>query len=536
MSSTKFIFVTGGVISSLGKGLTTASLGRILKSKGFNVTALKFDPYINVDAGTMNPYQHGEVFVTEDGAETDLDLGHYERFLDVNLSAINNVTTGKIYSSVIKKEREGKYLGSTVQIIPHITEEIKESIKLVARETKADVVLVEIGGTVGDIEGLPFLEAARQFRKDVGRDNVIYLHVTLVPSLFPTGELKTKPTQHSVKELRSIGIQPDIILCRARTKLPKSIREKIALFTDVEPEAVITGVDVEDLYAIPLYFEEEGLGDLVCKLLGLENRNSDLEDWKRMVNRELNGEVNITILGKYVTLPDAYISVVQALKHATRFYGVKLNIRWVESDKVNAENVEEVLKGTEGLLVPGGFGARGVEGMIEGIRWARKNNIPFLGLCLGLQCAVIEFARSIGLKYANSSEFDENTPDPVIDLMPNQKNISEKGGTMRLGAYPCVLDKSSMSYKYYQQELIYERHRHRYEVNNKYRELFEKHGLKIAGTSPDGELVEIIEIPSHPFFVATQFHPEYKSRPLNPHPLFKGFIENVIKEKEKKNG
>jgi CTP synthase len=533
MKDTKFIFITGGVISSLGKGLTTASLGRILKSRGFKVTALKFDPYINVDAGTMNPYQHGEVFVTEDGAETDLDLGHYERFLDVNLTALNNVTTGKIYSRVIKKEREGKYLGSTVQIIPHITEEIKESIKVLANETQADVVLVEIGGTVGDIEGLPFLEAARQFRKDVGKDNVIYLHVTLVPSLFPTGELKTKPTQHSVKELRSIGIQPDIILCRAKNKLPKSIREKIALFTDVEPEAVISGVDVNDIYAIPLYFEEEGLGDLVCNILGLEKRESDLRDWAEMVNKKLEGEINVTILGKYVTLPDAYLSVVQALNHAARFYGVKLNIRWIESDKVNSLNVEEVLKGTEGLLVPGGFGARGVEGMIEGIRWARINKVPFLGLCLGLQCAVIEFARSIGLKDANSSEFDENTKDPVIDLMPDQKNIQDKGGTMRLGAYPCVINKSSLAYKYYQQEIVYERHRHRYEFNNKYRELFEKNGLKIVGTSPDGRLVEMIELADHPWFVATQFHPEYKSRPLNPHPLFKGFVETIIKEKVK---
>jgi len=533
MKDTKFIFITGGVISSLGKGLTTASLGRILKSRGFKVTALKFDPYINVDAGTMNPYQHGEVFVTEDGAETDLDLGHYERFLDVNLTALNNVTTGKIYSRVIKKEREGKYLGSTVQIIPHITEEIKESIKVLANETQADVVLVEIGGTVGDIEGLPFLEAARQFRKDVGKDNVIYLHVTLVPSLFPTGELKTKPTQHSVKELRSIGIQPDIILCRAKNKLPKSIREKIALFTDVEPEAVISGVDVNDIYAIPLYFEEEGLGDLVCNILGLEKRESDLRDWAEMVNKKLEGEINVTILGKYVTLPDAYLSVVQALNHAARFYGVKLNIRWIESDKVNSLNVEEVLKGTEGVLVPGGFGARGVEGMIEGIRWARTNKVPFLGLCLGLQCAVIEFARSIGLKDANSSEFDENTKDPVIDLMPDQKNIQDKGGTMRLGAYPCVINKSSLAYKYYQQEIVYERHRHRYEFNNKYRELFEKKGLKIVGTSPDGRLVEMIELADHPWFVATQFHPEYKSRPLNPHPLFKGFVETIIKEKVK---
>lgn len=376
------------------------------------------------------------------------------------------------------------------------------------------------------------MEAARQFRKEVGRENVIYLHVTLVPSLFPTGELKTKPTQHSVKELRSIGIQPDIILCRARTKLPKGIREKIALFTDVEPEAVITGVDVEDIYTIPLSFEEEGLGDLACRFLELENRKSHLEDWEKMVNKELNGEVNITILGKYVSLPDAYLSVVQALKHATRYYGVKLNSRLVESDKVNSNTVEEALKGTDGLLVPGGFGTRGIEGMVEGIRWARINKVPFLGLCLGLQCAVIEFAQSFGLKYANSSEFDENTPDPVIDLMPDQKDLKNKGGTMRLGAYPCVLDKDSLAYKCYQQDIVYERHRHRYEVNNEYREFFRENGLKISGTSPDGNLIEIIELVDHPWFVATQFHPEYKSRPLNPHPLFKGFIESVIKEKK----
>jgi CTP synthase len=529
----KYIIITGGVISSLGKGLTTASLGRILKSKGFSVTALKFDPYINVDAGTMNPYQHGEVFVTEDGAETDLDLGHYERFLDVDLSAINNVTTGKIYSNVIKKEREGKYLGSTVQIIPHITEEIKASILRVSQETKADVVLVEIGGTVGDIEGLPFLEAVRQFKKNVGKENLIYIHVTLVPSLFPTGELKTKPTQHSVKELRSIGIQPDIILCRAKTKLPRSIREKIALFTDVEPDAVISGVDVDDIYSIPLHFEEEGMGDLVCELLGLDNRQSDLKDWKEMVNKPLYGEVNITILGKYTSLPDAYISVVQALKHSTKYLGVKLNIKWIESDKVNSENVNDVLKGTEGLLVPGGFGARGIEGMIEGIRWARKNNIPFLGLCLGLQCAVIEFSRSIGLKDANSSEFDENTPYPVIDLMPNQKNIEEKGGTMRLGAYPCKIKKNSLAYKCYNKDIVYERHRHRYEVNNKFREILENNGLVFSGVSPNEELIEIIELRDHPFFIATQFHPEYKSRPLKPHPLFLGFIKAIL---EMKNG
>ncbi len=529
---TKYIIITGGVISSLGKGLTTASLGRILKSKGFSVTALKFDPYINVDAGTMNPYQHGEVFVTEDGTETDLDLGHYERFLDVNLSSINNVTTGKIYSNVINKEREGKYLGSTVQIIPHITEEIKASILRVAEETKVDIVLVEIGGTVGDIEGLPFLEAVRQFRKDVGRQNLIYIHVTLVPSLFPTGELKTKPTQHSVKELRSIGIQPDIILCRAKEKLPKNIREKIALFTDVEPEAVISGVDVNDIYSIPLYFEEEGMGNLVCNLLGLENRESDLREWREMVNKSLDGEVNVTILGKYTTLPDAYLSVVQALKHSTRYLGVKLNLKWIESDNVNSNNVDEVLKGTEGLLVPGGFGARGIEGMIEGIRWARKNNIPFLGLCLGLQCAVIEFARSIGLRNANSREFDENTLYPVIDLMPNQRELKAKGGTMRLGAYPCVIDKNSLAYQCYQKELVYERHRHRYEVNNRFRSILENHGLKFSGLSPNGELIEIIELRDHPFFVATQFHPEYKSRPLNPHPLFLGFIKAILKEKK----
>ncbi|MCS7201653.1 MAG: CTP synthase [Dictyoglomus sp.] len=529
---TKYIIITGGVISSLGKGLTTASLGRILKSKGFSVTALKFDPYINVDAGTMNPYQHGEVFVTEDGAETDLDLGHYERFLDVNLSSINNVTTGKIYSNVINKEREGKYLGSTVQIIPHITEEIKLSILRVAEETKADIVLVEIGGTVGDIEGLPFLEAVRQFRKNVGRQNLIYIHVTLVPSLFPTGELKTKPTQHSVKELRSIGIQPDIILCRAKEKLPKNIREKIALFTDVEPEAVISGVDVDDIYSIPLHFEEEGMGDLVCNLLGLDNRKSDLEEWKKMINKPLEGEINVTILGKYTTLPDAYLSVVQALKHSTRYFGVKLNLKWVESDRVNSNNVDEILRDTEGLLVPGGFGARGIEGMIEGIRWARKNNIPFLGLCLGLQCAVIEFARSIGLKDANSKEFDENTLYPVIDLMPNQREVKAKGGTMRLGAYPCVIDKNSLAYQCYQKELVYERHRHRYEVNNNFRGILEKHGLKFSGLSPDGELIEIIELKDHPFFIATQFHPEYKSRPLNPHPLFLGFVKAILKEKK----
>lgn len=524
---TKFIFVTGGVVSSLGKGITSATLGRLLKARGLKVTILKMDPYINVDAGTMNPYQHGEVFVTDDGAETDLDLGHYERFVDINLTRLSNVTTGSVYGSVIAKERRGEYLGGTVQVIPHITNEIKDRIKKLAKESQADVVIIEIGGTVGDIEGLPFLEAIRQFKKDAGASNVMYVHVSLVPYLGPGGELKTKPTQHSVKMLREIGIHPDVVVCRSKTPLSRDMREKIALFCDVEDDAIIEGLDTESIYEIPLIFEEEGLGEAACKKLGLECEKPDLSEWRDILRRIKNprAEIEVAMVGKYIELKDAYISIEQSLRHAEIFHQVKINIRRVDSSDIEKDGPEKCFAGAACILVPGGFGYRGIEGKIKSIQYARENAIPFLGLCLGMQCAVIEFARNVcGMEDASSSEFYPDTTHPVIDLLPEQKNIENMGASMRLGAYPCKLKKDSRAMEVYGEEIVYERHRHRYEVNNAYRESIEKHGMVFCGTSPDDRLVEIIELPNHPFFMATQFHPEFKSRPNRPHPLFREFV------------
>ena len=538
---TKYIFVTGGVVSSLGKGITAASLGRLLKNRGYKVTIQKFDPYINIDPGTMSPYQHGEVFVTDDGAETDLDLGHYERFVDENLSKASNVTTGKIYQSVINKERKGEYLGSTIQVIPHITNEIKERVMRVGKADNADIVITEIGGTVGDIESLPFLEAIRQVRKDLpNKNDVIYIHVTLVPYISAAEELKTKPTQHSVKELRSIGIQPDIIVCRTMKELSEDMKKKIALFCDVEPDAVINNLTADSIYDVPLLMEQEGLDHIALKKLGLADRPVDLSDWKDMVARIHNakGVTRIALVGKYVKLHDAYLSVVEALSHAGYAYGTKIDIRWVNSEELeeNKPDLSEVFKDIDGIIVPGGFGYRGIEGKIDAIRYARENKIPYLGLCLGMQCAVIEFARNVcAMKKANSSEFIPDTRYPVIDLMSDQEDVTEKGGTMRLGIYPCKLKDGTKARKLYDnKEIIYERHRHRYEVSNELRPILEKTGLVISGTSPDGRLVEIIELKDHPYFEATQAHPEFKSRPNRPHPLFLGFIEAALKERKKK--
>lgn len=538
---TKYIFVTGGVVSSLGKGITAASLGRLLKNRGYKVTIQKFDPYINIDPGTMSPYQHGEVFVTDDGAETDLDLGHYERFIDENLSKASNVTTGKIYQSVINKERKGEYLGSTIQVIPHITNEIKDRVLRVGKNDNADIVITEIGGTVGDIESLPFLEAIRQVKKDVpNRNDVIYVHVTLVPYIAAAGELKTKPTQHSVKELRSIGIQPDIIVCRTVEKLSDDMKKKIGMFCDVEPEAVINNLTADSIYEVPLLMEQEGLDHIALKKLGLEDRPVDLEDWKAMVERMTTAkkEVEIALVGKYVRLHDAYLSVAEALSHAGYAMGAKVNIRWINSETLEEEkpDLNEVFAGIDGIVVPGGFGYRGVEGKIDAIRYARENKIPFLGLCLGMQCAVIEFARNVcHMECANSSEFIPDTKYPVIDLMPDQEDVTEKGGTMRLGIYPCKLKEGTKARDLYEnQEIVYERHRHRYEVSNEFRPQMEAAGLVISGTSPDDRLVEIIELKDHPYFAATQAHPEFKSRPNRPHPLFNGFIEAAVKQSGEK--
>jgi CTP synthase len=525
----KYIFVTGGVVSSLGKGITAASLGRLLKSRGISVTIQKLDPYINVDPGTMNPYQHGEVFVTEDGAETDLDLGHYERFIDVNLGKANNVTTGMVYWSVLNKERRGDYLGGTVQVVPHITNEIKERIKRVTREEHFDVVICEIGGTVGDIEGLPFLEAIRQFRKDVGRDNCLNIHVTLVPYLETSHEFKTKPTQHSVKELRAIGIHPDIIICRSQEPLTPELREKISLFCDVAKDAVISLPDVANLYEVPLALEKERLDEIVVKYLDLLSERAELNEWQKMVEDAKGPQhtVKIAIVGKYTELQDSYISIVESLKHGGIANLTAIEIKWI-----NAENLEMVLdlepllRDVHGILVPGGFGIRGIEGKIKAIRFARENRIPFLGLCLGMQCAVIEFARNVcGMPGAHSSEFDPQTKYPVIDLLPEQKEITEKGGTMRLGVYPCRIKKETLLDRIYHEDLVQERHRHRYEFNNQYREKMEEAGLVCSGIYEKSDLVEVVEIPGHPWFLATQYHPEFKSRPNRPHPIFVGFVK-----------
>lgn len=537
---TKYIFVTGGVVSSLGKGITAASLGRLLKSRGFKVTIQKFDPYINIDPGTMSPYQHGEVFVTDDGAETDLDLGHYERFIDINLSKGSNVTAGKIYQSVINKERRGDYLGGTVQVIPHVTNEIKERVFRVGREDNADFVITEIGGTVGDIESLPFLEAIRQVKKEVGKSDVLYIHVTLVPYISAAGELKTKPTQHSVKELRSIGISPDIIVCRSEKEISKDMCEKMAMFCDVDPDAVIQNLTAKSIYEVPMLMEEQGLDAIVLKKLDVEDRPKDMSGWHDMVARILkkyDKKVTIAVVGKYVELQDAYISITESLRHAAVFNEAELEIKWVNAETIEGADVkmDEVMADVDGILVPGGFGDRGIEGKIKAIQYARENKIPFFGICLGMQCAVIEYARhKCGMENANSSEFDAQTKYPVIDLMAEQVDVEDMGGTMRLGLYPCKVYPGTLTQKAYGEELIYERHRHRYEFNNAFREEIIKNGLVIGGTLPNGRLVEIVELPQdvHPWFLGAQFHPEFKSRPTNPHPLFRDFIAAALREQK----
>ncbi|WP_304134160.1 CTP synthase [Phascolarctobacterium succinatutens] len=536
-TNTKYIFVTGGVVSSLGKGITAASLGRLLKSRGYRVTIQKFDPYINIDPGTMSPYQHGEVFVTDDGAETDLDLGHYERFIDINLSKNSNTTTGKIYQSVINKERRGDYLGGTVQVIPHITNEIKERVFRVGQQDNADFVITEIGGTVGDIESLPFLEAIRQVKKDVGKNDVLYIHVTLVPYISAAGELKTKPTQHSVKELRSIGISPDIIVCRSEKPISKEMREKMAMFCDVDPDAVIQNLTARSIYEVPMLMEEQGLDTIVLRKLEMEDKPKDMQGWHDMVARILkkyDKKVTIAVVGKYVALQDAYISITESLRHAAVANEAELDIHWVNAEEIEADDTDmaKVMAGVDGILVPGGFGNRGIEGKIKAIQYAREHKIPFFGICLGMQCAVIEFARHVcGMADANSSEFNPNSEHPVIDLMPEQIDVEDLGGTMRLGLYPCKVYPDTLTSKAYNAELIYERHRHRYEFNNAFREKIVGKGLVLGGTLPNGRLVEIVELPQseHPWFLGAQFHPEFKSRPTNPHPLFRDFVGAAVK-------
>ena len=527
--ATKYIFVTGGVVSSLGKGLASASIGALLEARGLRVTLQKMDPYINVDAGTMSPYQHGEVFVTDDGGETDLDLGHYERFTSVRVTRQHNVTTGKVYFSVIQKERRGDYLGRTVQVIPHITDEIKRSIRRVAEGV--DVVIVEIGGTVGDIESLPFLEAVRQLKKDVGRDNVIYIHLTLVPFIQASQELKTKATQHSVKELRAIGIQPDILLCRTDRYLPPAIKAKISLFCDVGEEAVITAKDVETIYEVPLVFHGEGLDDIIVKLLGLPERPIDLGRWEAVVERVKSPRhaTRIAVVGKYIDLKDSYKSLIEALTHGGIANDARVDLVWIDAEHIERDGPDAHFAGAHGVLVPGGFGDRGIEGKIQAVRYARERGLPYFGICLGMQCAVIEFARHVcGLDGANSSEFDAATPHAVIDLLPEQRNLEDKGGTMRLGLYPVVLAEGSRASRLYGQGIVQERHRHRYEVNNEYLQRLEKDGLRVSGVWAEKQLVEIIELPDHPYFVAGQFHPEFRSRPWDPHPLFAGFIRAAL--------
>ncbi len=531
----KFVFVTGGVVSSIGKGIVAASLGRLLKSRDYSVSILKLDPYINVDPGTMSPFQHGEVFVTADGAETDLDLGHYERFTDTLMSRLNSVTTGSIYQSVINKERRGDYMGGTVQVIPHITNEIKERIHRVAQHTNPDVVITEVGGTVGDIESLPFLEAIRQFRKDVGRNNVIYMHVTLLPWIPSAGEMKTKPTQHSVKELRSLGIQPDILVCRCDRPLQSGLKEKISGFCDIPVESVITSPDASSIYEVPLILEKDGLAERVLELLKLPQREQDLSQWQTLVERMYRPKrcIDIALVGKYIRLNDAYLSVVEALRHAAISMGSDLTLRWVSSEDIEVDGAEHFLSGVDGIVVPGGFGIRGVDGKITAIEYARTQKIPFLGLCLGMQCCVVEWAQHIAmLENAHSSEFDPKSPNQVIHLLPEQQDVVDLGGTMRLGLYPCRIQPNTIASSLYKEEVIYERHRHRYEFNNSYRSLFLDTGYVISGTSPDGRLVEIIELPNHPFFLATQFHPEFSSRPSKPHPLFQGFAQASIQQRE----
>ena len=520
----KYIFVTGGVVSSVGKGITTASIGRLLKSRGASVWTIKLDPYLNVDPGTMSPYQHGEVFVTDDGAETDLDLGHYERFTDENLSRASNVTTGQVYSAVIAKERRGDYLGGTIQVIPHITNEIKERLRLASRQHDADVVIVEVGGTVGDIEGQAFIEAIRQLRREVGRENALYIHVTLVPEI-GGGELKTKPTQQSVRELRSLGIQPDIIIARAERPIPDDVKEKIALFCDVDRDAVISMPTADSIYEVPLILEESGLGAYLARELGLP-READLSEWRNLVEQVSRPRrtIRIAIVGKYVELPDAYMSVLESLTHAGLWHKVEPEIVWINAETVTPDELARTLRTVSGVVVPGGFGARGTEGKVAAARWARENRIPYLGLCYGLHMAVIDIARNVlGLSGANSTEIDPNTPYPVIDLMPDQKGV-EMGGTMRLGLWPCCLQPGTKSAEAYAVPEVSERHRHRFEVNNSFRGRLAAAGLIVSGASPDGQLAEIMELEGHPFFVGVQFHPEFRSRPTNPHPLFRDFI------------
>lgn len=534
----KYIFVTGGVVSGLGKGITAASLGRLLKERGLRVTIQKFDPYINVDPGTMSPFQHGEVFVTDDGAETDLDLGHYERFIDENLSQNNNVTTGRIYFSILSRERRGDFLGATVQIIPHITNEIKERIYRVGRTEETDIVITEIGGTVGDIESLPFLEAIRQVGIEIGRNEVLFIHVTLVPYIDMSGELKTKPTQHSVKELRSLGIQPDIIVCRSKYPLADDMKDKISLFCNVTRDSVIENLDAKTLYEIPLMLENEGLADIVCGKFRIKAEKPGLDIWKEIVFRQKNPEkkVRIAIVGKYVGLHDAYLSIVEALCHAGIGNRAEVNIEWVDSEEIGTESAAETLKNVSGILVPGGFGDRGTQGKMNAIRYAREAKVPYLGICLGMQLAVVEYARNVlGMEGANSTEFDPETRYPVIDLMPEQKDIEDKGGTMRLGLYPCKMVEGSAAGAIYGRELIYERHRHRYEFNNFYRKDISESGLMISGISPSERLVEMVELKEHPWFIGVQFHPEFKSRPNRPHPLFNAFVGAAVKYMERGN-
>lgn len=531
---TKYIFVTGGVVSSIGKGIATASLGRLLRNRGYTVAPIKLDPYINVDAGTMNPFQHGEVFVTEDGAETDLDLGHYERFMDVNCTEGSSITTGKVYSRVIAAERRGDYLGGTVQVIPHVTNEIKFGIASIAKQLEADVVIAEIGGTVGDIESLPFLEAIRQMRADAGPGNVMYVHVTLIPQVGPWGEVKTKPTQHSVYKLREIGITPDVLICRSEVSLPPDVREKISLFCGVPQNAVVEALNAASIYEVPLNYDAAGLGDYVCERLGLEQRQPDLTAWKEMVEtlKHPTHHCRIAVVGKYTGNGDAYKSIAEALVHGGVPNDCAVEIKWIESDSLENAKVDELLSDVDGLVVAPGFGARGVEGKIEAVRYARESGLPFLGICFGLQMAVIEFARNVcGLAMANSEEINDRAPFPVVHLLPEQKTVKEKGATMRLGSYPCNLIVGSKSYQLYGSSRITERHRHRYEVNNDFREKLVEHGMVISGVSPDYRLVEMIELPDHPYFLATQAHPEFKSRPNRPHPLFEGLIKAAVTRK-----
>ncbi len=532
---TKYIFVTGGVVSSIGKGITTASLGRLLRNRGFTVAPLKLDPYINVDAGTMSPHQHGEVFVTEDGAETDLDLGHYERFMDVNCSGGSSLTTGKVYSAVISAERRGDYLGGTVQVIPHVTNEIKRAILALGREQEADVVIAEIGGTVGDIESLPFLEAIRQMRTDLGHENTMYVHVTLIPTVGPWQEVKTKPTQHSVYKLREIGIAPDVLVCRSEVPLPNDVREKISLFCGVPPQAVIESTNVETIYEVPVIYEAAGLGDFVVNRLNLESRDANLSHWKALVETLKNPKLTTTIgvVGKYTSNGDAYKSIAEALIHAGIPNNSAVQIKWIESDSLeNDKNPVDALAGCDGLVVGPGFGARGIEGKVAAVQYARETGLPFLGICLGLQMAVIEYARNVcGLHGANSEEMVENPAYPVIHLLPEQKHVTDKGGSMRLGSYPCNLVNGTLAAQLYGASRIEERHRHRYEVNNDFREKLQEHGMITSGVSPDYRLVEMIEVPAHPFFIATQAHPEFKSRPNRPHPLFEGLVRAAVEKK-----